>query len=174
MLGFHYGYIPQIPKPAMQKVWVDEEDVSESLWVPYPLTSDGISFKKKETFLALCELSQLFRRLLHHNKAEDVADGSHEDISIRVGIYRELLDLKARSPLICDDLTDSPAHTYTLTLVHKSFSGIAFEPSAHNCTGIITTQPLSRPSGPYKCCPKWLYPVCFVHPKTFALNMPII
>lgn len=103
----------------MQKFLADEEDVSEPLWVPYPLTSDGIPFKKKETLLALCELSQLFRRLLHHNKAEDVADGSHEDISIRVGIYRELLDLKATSPIICDGLTDSPAHTYTLTLVHS-------------------------------------------------------
>lgn len=110
----------------MQKVWVDEEDVSESLWVPYPLTSDGIPFKKKETFLALCELSQLFRRLLHHNKAEDMADGSHEDINIRVGIYRELLDLKASSPLICDDSTDSPAHTYTLMLVHHPSQAFAF------------------------------------------------
>jgi hypothetical protein len=103
----------------MQKFLADEEDVSEPLWVPYPLTSDGIPFRKKETLLALCELSQLFRRLLHHNKAEDMADGSHEDISIRVGIYRELLDLKATSPIICDGLTESPAHTYTLTLVHS-------------------------------------------------------
>jgi hypothetical protein len=99
----------------MQNFLADEEDISEPLWVPYPLTSDGIPFKKKETLLTLCELSQLFRRLLHHNKAEDMADGSHEDISIRVGIYRDLLDLKASSPIICDDLTDSPAHTYTLT-----------------------------------------------------------
>lgn len=103
----------------MQKFLADEEDVSEPLWVPYPLASDGIPFKKKETLLALCELSQLFRRLLHHNKAEDMADGSHEDISVRIGIYRELLDLKATSPIICDNLTDSPAHTYTLTLVHS-------------------------------------------------------
>jgi len=103
----------------MQKFLADEEDVSEPLWVPYPLTSDGIPFKKKETLLALCELSHLFRRLLHHNKAEDMADGSHEDISIRVGIYRELLELKATSPIICDGLTHSPAHTYTLTLVHS-------------------------------------------------------
>jgi hypothetical protein len=99
----------------MQDVWADEEGVSESFWVPYPLTSDGIPCKKKETLLALGELSQLFRRLLHHNKAEDVADGSHEDINTRVKIYRELLDLKASQPLLCDDLTDSPAHTYTLT-----------------------------------------------------------
>lgn len=103
----------------MQKFLADEEDVSEPLWVAYPLTSDGIPFKKKETLLALCELSHLFRRLLHHNKAEDMADGSHEDISIRVGIYHELLDLKATSPIICDGLTHSPAHTYTLTLVHS-------------------------------------------------------
>lgn len=103
----------------MQKFLADEEDVSELLWVPYPLTSDGIPFKKKETLLALCELSQLFRRLLGHNKAEDMADGSHEDISVRTGIYRELLDLKASSHIICDDLTDSPAHAYTLTLVHS-------------------------------------------------------
>ena len=102
----------------MQKFLADEEDVSELLWVPYPLTRDGIPFKKKETLLALCELSRLFRRLLRHNKVEDIADGSHEDISIRVGIYQELLDLKASNQIICDDLTGSPAHTYTLTLVH--------------------------------------------------------
>jgi hypothetical protein len=158
----------------MQKFLADEEDASELLWVPYPLASDGIPFKKKETLLALCELSRLFRRLLRHNKAQDMADGSHEDISIRAGIYQELLDLKASSHIICDDLTDSPAHTYTLTLVHSPFSGIAFELIAHNCTGITTMQSLSRPSGPYKCCRMWLYPMDFVHQRTFASNMPMI
>lgn len=158
----------------MQKFWGDEEDVSEPLWVPYPLTSDGIPFKKKQTLLALCELSQLFRRLLHHNKAEDMADGSHEDISIRVGIYRELLDLKATSPIICDGLTDSSAHTYTLTLVHSPSRTLPSNSSLTKCTGIITTQSLSRPSGPYKCCRMWLYPMDFVHQKTSALNTPII
>jgi hypothetical protein len=157
----------------MQKFLGDEEDASEPLWVPYPLTSDGIPFKKKETLLALCKLSQLFRRLLRHNKAEDMADGSHEDIGIRVGIYRELLDLKATSPIICDGLTDSPAHTYTLTLVH-TFSDIAFELAAYKCTGIISTQSLSRPSDPYKCCRMWRYPMDFVHQKTFALSTPMI
>ena len=158
----------------MQKFLGDEEDVSEPLWVPYPLTSDGIPFKKKETLLALCELSQLFRRLLHHNKAEDMADGSHEDISVRVGIYRELLDLKATSPIICDGLTGSSAHTYTLASVHRPFSDIAFELIAYKCTGIITTQSLSRPSGPYKCCRMWLYLMDFVPQKTFASNTPMI
>jgi hypothetical protein len=158
----------------MQEFLADEEDVSEPLWVPYPLASDGIPFKKKETLLALCELSQLFRRLLHHNKADDMADGSHEDISVRVGIYRELLDLKAASPVICSNLADSPAHTYTLTLVHSPSRALPSDSSAYNCTGIITTQSLSRPSGPYKCCRVWPYPMDFVHQKTFALNTPMI
>jgi hypothetical protein len=77
--------------------------------------------QKKETLLALCELSQLFRRLLHHNKVEDMTDGSPEDINIRVEIYQELLDLKVRSPIITNDLTDSAAHSHTLKLVHNLF-----------------------------------------------------
>lgn len=86
-------------------------------WVPYPLSGDGIAFQKKETFLALCELSQLFRRLLQHNKAEYMIDGSSEDISKRVEIYQELLDLKARNPVISADLADSAACVYTLVSV---------------------------------------------------------
>jgi hypothetical protein len=103
--------------PAVGKYFADATDGSE--WVPYPLTGNGIAFKKKETLLALCELSRLFRRLLQHNKAEDTTDGGSEDISIRVEIYQELLDLKVRNPVISTDLTDSAACVYTLVSVQN-------------------------------------------------------
>jgi hypothetical protein len=119
ILGFHYGYIPQIPEPTVGKYFADVEDASKLLWVPYPLTGDGVAYKKKETLSALCELSQLFRRLLRHNKADDMADGSPEDICKRVEIYRELFDLKLHYPFISTDLADSAACIYTLVSVYK-------------------------------------------------------
>jgi hypothetical protein len=101
------------------KYFADVGDASELVWVPYPLTGDGVAYKKKETLSALCELSQLFRRLLQHNKADDMTDGSPEDITIRVEIYRELFDLKMRYPVISTDLADSAACIYTLVSVYK-------------------------------------------------------
>lgn len=104
--------------PTAGKYFADPEDASELSWVPYPLTGDGIAFKTQETLLALCELSQLFRRLLQHNKAGDISDGSAQDVRVRVQIYQELLDLRARNPVIPSDLTDSAACVYTLVSVH--------------------------------------------------------
>lgn len=103
--------------PAVGKYFAHPEDEPELSWVPYPLTGDGIAYQTKESLLALCELSQLFRRLLEHNKAGDMGDGSSEDVSVRSQIYQELLDLKARNPVIPSDLTDSAACLYTLVSV---------------------------------------------------------
>ena len=119
MLGFHYGYVPQIPKPVVEKYFTDTGNFAEAIWIPYPLTGNGLTYKRKETLLALCELSGLFCRVLHHNKADSVSDGSPEDINTRAQIYQELLDLKARYPVISDDLMNSTAHTYTMRLVHN-------------------------------------------------------
>ena len=119
MLGFQYGYVPQIPKPVVEKYFADAGNSTEAIWIPYPLTGDGVAYKRKETLLALCELSGLFCRVLHHNKADSISDGSPEDINIRVEIYQELLDLRARNPVISDDLTNSAAHTYTMRSVHN-------------------------------------------------------
>jgi hypothetical protein len=103
--------------PTAGKYFADPEDGPELSWVPYPLAGEGIAFKTQETLLALCELSKLFRRLLEHNKDRDMNDGSSEDVRVRVQFYRELLDLKARNPVIPSDPTDSAACVYTLVSV---------------------------------------------------------
>lgn len=137
--------------PTQEKNFSDVESISDQLWVPYPSSSDGIPYKKEETLLALCELSKLLRRVLHHNKAEDMTDGSPDDISIKAEIYQELLDLKSRYPLICADMTDSAAYTFTLVLAYNLHWELVFELRSNYCTGITTTSPPSRPFVLCKC-----------------------
>lgn len=86
----------------------------ESYWVPYPTSDRARPFKKAETFLAMCGLSLLFREVLHHNRSEDMNDGSAEDIDRRVELYMKLQQLDGGCPTRLCSMAERPAHLYMI------------------------------------------------------------